>query len=113
MQPTCDGGTSDCNAGLMEAEATLTTLQRSLAKYGLWCATTLSNGDSQTFQVLRETGVQGFLKVDCTNHVHKRMTAALHSLRLRVKNSREERQTDAGQNQEDSKLLLLCPQDQQ
>lgn len=74
----------------MEVEAGLILFQRSLQKHNLRYTTILCDGDSRTFEAIKQARTYGFVEVqkeDCVNHVQKRMGTALRNL---VKNHKTE-----------------------
>lgn len=74
---------TDCKSGQMEVEAGLILFQRSLERNKVKYSTMLCDGDSRTFNAIKDAKVYGFVDVqkeDCINHVQKRMGAALRNL---------------------------------
>ncbi|KAH7977652.1 hypothetical protein HPB49_003139 [Dermacentor silvarum] len=78
----CQKNTSS-KSGQMEAEAGLILFERSLERRNLRYTTVLCDGDSRTYNAIKDAKVYGFIDVqkeDCTNHVQKRMGTALRNL---------------------------------
>lgn len=74
----------------MEVEAGLILFQRSLQKHNLRYTTILCDGDSRTFEAIKQARTYGFVEVqkeDCVNHVQKITGTALRNL---VKNHKTE-----------------------
>lgn len=70
-------------SGQMEVEAGLILFERSIERRNLRYTTVLCDGDSRTYNAIKDTKVYGFIDVqkeDCTNHVQKRMGTALRNL---------------------------------
>ncbi|KAH7945931.1 hypothetical protein HPB49_017094 [Dermacentor silvarum] len=78
----CQKNTS-CKSGQMEVEAGKILFERSLQRHNLRYTTMLCDGDSRTYNAIREAKVYGYIEVekeDCVNHVRKRMGTALRNL---------------------------------
>lgn len=78
----CQKNTS-CKSGQMEVEEGLILFERSLERRNLRYTTVLCDGDSRTYNAIRDAKVYGFIDVekeDCTYHVQKRMGTALRNL---------------------------------
>ncbi|XP_077551374.1 uncharacterized protein LOC144165145 [Haemaphysalis longicornis] len=78
----CQKNTSS-KAGQMEVEAGKMLFERSLQKRNLRYTTVVCDGDSRTYNAVRDAKVYGYVEVqkeDCINHVQKRMRTAARNL---------------------------------
>lgn len=74
---------TECKSGQMEVEAGLILFQRSFERRNLHYTTVLCDGDSRTFDAIKQAEVYGFIPVQkeyCVNHVKKIMGTALRNL---------------------------------
>lgn len=78
----CQKNTSS-KAGQMEVEAGKMLFERSLQKRNMRYTTVVCDGDSRTYNAVRDAKVYGYVEVqkeDCINHVQKRMRTAARNL---------------------------------
>ena len=72
------------SSGAMEVEAGIRIFSRSIDKYKFRYMCMLSDGDSKTFSKLTEMSIYGekkeIQKLECVNHIQKRMGTALRKL---------------------------------
>ena len=87
----------DGSANSMEQECANRIWQRSVAKHGLRYTTMLSDGDSKSFEHLKQNEVYGkeveIFKEECVNHVSKRMGTALNNV---IQDCKAQRQSISG-----------------
>ncbi|KAH9361780.1 hypothetical protein HPB48_005067 [Haemaphysalis longicornis] len=74
VQPPMPKKNTSFKAGQMEVEAGKMLFERSLQKRNMWNPTVVCDGDSCTYNAIRDAKVYGYVEVqkeDCINHVQK------------------------------------------